>query len=74
MLAKKSPSFGVAQDHPLQANIFEMLGTELACVCAVAVVRAVLSSNSIVKSISRVQGQNARDVQRDRRNDDILVR
>jgi len=71
ILAEKGPAFGVTQNHPFQTHVLEMFGTDLPSVCAVSVVRTVLGSNSVGKSIAGVQGQDGRDMESHRGNDNI---
>lgn len=61
----------MSKDDPLETNISEVLGTDLSGVCSEAIVGAILSSNPIVELLIRIECEYRRDVQGDRRDDNI---
>jgi hypothetical protein len=48
-----------------------MFGADFACVCTIAVIGTVLSCDSVVEFVSRIECKNAWDVKRNRGDNDI---
>lgn len=61
----------MAQDYPLQSNVFKMERTNFSSVSAMLVVGSILGSNAIGQLVARIEGKNLWNMERDGSNDDI---